>query len=62
MCNQQRHVAGKALNERKAEIRIQFKQPGHNLFPDSVRNELVVRIQPNEAIWMKVNAKKLVLK
>eukprot|EP00039_Didymoeca_costata_P018530 m.333840 g.333840 ORF g.333840 m.333840 type:complete len:511 (-) comp17230_c0_seq1:4644-6176(-) len=49
--------AGKALNERKAEIRIQFKQPGHNLFPDSVRNELVVRIQPNEAIWMKVNAK-----
>ncbi len=38
--------AGKALNERKVEIRVQFKPPaagihGHSL--NEMRNELVVR-------------------
>jgi len=51
--------AGKALNERKAEVRIQFKEVPGNIFDDSIRrNELVVRIQPNEAIWLNVINKK----
>lgn len=56
--------AGKALNERKSEIRIQFKQPpgtGH-LFPNTEsgtfpRNELVLRLQPDEAVYMKTVVK-----
>ncbi|KAK9813245.1 hypothetical protein WJX72_011396 [[Myrmecia] bisecta] len=53
--------AGKALNERKAEIRLQFKPPGvalHAQKADELRNELVVRLQPDEAIYMKVVVKK----
>ncbi|VDP92971.1 unnamed protein product [Echinostoma caproni] len=51
--------AGKALNEHKAEIRIQFKDLGTSLFePGSVkRNELVIRVQPNEAVYVKLNTK-----
>lgn len=58
--------AGKALNERKSEIRVQFKKsPGSgHLFPGVgatehglERNELVLRLQPNEAVYMKVNIK-----
>jgi glucose-6-phosphate 1-dehydrogenase len=53
---------GKALNEKKAEVRIQFKECPGNLFAsseDSVanRNELVLRVQPEEAIYMKMNMK-----
>eukprot|EP00729_Bicosta_minor_P016638 gene16638-4456_t len=52
--------AGKALDERKAEIRIQFKDVAGSLFPDgtAARNELVVRIQPDEAVWLKTVGKK----
>eukprot|EP00037_Helgoeca_nana_P028694 m.339358 g.339358 ORF g.339358 m.339358 type:complete len:591 (+) comp27814_c1_seq19:108-1880(+) len=47
--------AGKALDERKAEVRIQFKEVPASIFSQGVRrNELVVRIQPDEAIWLKV--------
>jgi len=52
--------AGKALDERKAEVRIQFQSVGASLFgtdPDKSRNELVIRFQPNEAIYMKMNMK-----
>jgi len=49
---------GKALNERKAEIRIQFKQNPAPLFGEAPRNELVIRVQPNEAVYLKFNAKK----
>ena len=49
--------AGKALNERKAEIRIQFKQNPAPLFPNAPNNELVIRVQPKESVYMKVNAK-----
>eukprot|EP00040_Diaphanoeca_grandis_P005505 m.33129 g.33129 ORF g.33129 m.33129 type:complete len:521 (-) comp16763_c0_seq1:118-1680(-) len=51
--------AGKALNERKAEIRIQFKDvPGDIFgFGNTLRNELVVRIQPDEAVYLKINNK-----
>jgi len=47
---------GKALNERKTEIRIQF-QESSPLFPDMPRNELVIKVQPDEAIYMKFNSK-----
>mmetsp|Transcript_40085 Transcript_40085/g.159431 ORF Transcript_40085/g.159431 Transcript_40085/m.159431 type:complete len:500 (-) Transcript_40085:791-2290(-) len=52
--------AGKALNERKTEIRIQFKRPPASTFmfeTDVPANELVVRVQPGEAIYMKTNVK-----
>ena len=75
--------AGKALNEQKAEVRVQFRDvPGAAFFspPDPTlgsddtptpatsqdqaagvlppRNELVVRLQPNEAMYLKFNLKK----
>jgi len=49
--------AGKALNEAKVEVRIQFHNVAGNLFKDAPRNELVLRIQPSEAIYMKFNNK-----
>lgn len=53
--------AGKALNERKAEIRIQFKPTpaGKALFAgrDIPSNELVMVLQPKEAVYMKTNVK-----
>jgi glucose-6-phosphate 1-dehydrogenase len=54
--------AGKALNERKAEIRIQFKDaPASGFMFDGqtcARNELVLRLQPAEAVYFKINVKK----
>jgi len=47
---------GKALNERKTEIRIQFNHPPANWF-QAPRNELVIRVQPNEAMYLKFSAK-----
>lgn len=57
--------AGKEMEERKSEIRIQFKAaPAADFLFNNVcgekgcpRNELVLRIQPNEAIYMKTNVK-----
>ncbi|GAX27787.1 glucose-6-phosphate 1-dehydrogenase [Fistulifera solaris] len=53
--------AGKALNEGKAEMRIQFKDApaGQFIFQGQAcpRNELVMRMQPKEAIYMKTNVK-----
>lgn len=50
--------AGKALDDRKAEIRIQFKVPGNQLFKDDVSpNELVLRVQPDEAVYLKMSTK-----
>jgi len=52
--------AGKALDERKAEVRIQFKEaPAARFMFDSPvpRNELVIRLQPKESIYMKTNVK-----
>lgn len=48
-----------ALNDRKAEIRIQFKPKPNNLFSDSAvhSNELVISIQPKEMVYMKVMTK-----
>ncbi|ETW00824.1 glucose-6-phosphate dehydrogenase, variant [Aphanomyces invadans] len=53
--------AGKALDERKAEVRIQFREAAGatQMFPNMVipRNELVLRLQPNEAMYLKTNVK-----
>lgn len=60
--------AGKALNERKAEIRIRFKTAPHSstMFRDAssssssssiAPNELVMRLQPNPTIYMRTNVK-----
>eukprot|EP00656_Telonema_subtile_P040016 TRINITY_DN45092_c0_g1_i1.p1 TRINITY_DN45092_c0_g1~~TRINITY_DN45092_c0_g1_i1.p1 ORF type:complete len:502 (+),score=148.69 TRINITY_DN45092_c0_g1_i1:69-1574(+) len=53
--------AGKALDARKAEIRIQFKQaPGLDWMfkgQEFAHNELVLRIQPDEAVYLKCSTK-----
>ncbi len=46
-----------ALNEAKVEVRIQFKDVSQGIFKDISRNELVLRIQPSEAVYLKMNAK-----
>ncbi|CAA7399333.1 unnamed protein product [Spirodela intermedia] len=56
--------AGKALHSRRAEIRVQFRHVPGNLYKrsfgtdlDKATNELVIRVQPDEAIYLKVNNK-----
>jgi glucose-6-phosphate 1-dehydrogenase len=49
--------AGKGLNERFCEVRIKFKPPQGGLY-DVPGNELVMRIQPDEAIYFKVQNKR----
>ncbi|RWS24016.1 glucose-6-phosphate dehydrogenase-like protein [Leptotrombidium deliense] len=49
---------GKAMNEHKSEVRIQYRNPAGDIFDGkSVRNELVIRVQPNEAIYLKLMMK-----
>lgn len=49
-----------ALNEKKAEVRIQFKEVSGDIYPSGElkRSELVMRVQPNEAVYMKLMTKK----
>ncbi|KAG5545798.1 hypothetical protein RHGRI_018080 [Rhododendron griersonianum] len=56
--------AGKALHTKRAEIRVQFRHVPGNLFKrnfgtdlDKATNELVLRVQPDEAIYLKINNK-----
>ena len=56
--------AGKALHTRRAEIRVQFRRVPGNLYMghvgrdlDMATNELVLRVQPDEAIYLKINNK-----
>ncbi|MCP9265815.1 Glucose-6-phosphate 1-dehydrogenase [Dirofilaria immitis] len=51
---------GKALNESKAEVRIQFKEVSGDIYPEGQlkRAELVIRVQPNEAVYIKLMSKK----
>ncbi|GAA0171655.1 dehydrogenase [Lithospermum erythrorhizon] len=56
--------AGKALHKRGAEIRVQFRHVPGNLYKktfgtdlDQATNELVIRVQPDEAIYLKINNK-----
>lgn len=46
-----------ALNESKVEVRVQFKDVTSGIFTDIARNELVFRIQPDEAVYLKINSK-----
>jgi len=52
---------GKGLNERKAEVRIQFRNWPGSLFENAGKpvppNELVLRVQPNESIYLKMLTK-----
>jgi len=53
--------AGKGLDESKCEVRVQFKENNSDkkIFKQEKcpRNELVMRISPNEAVYMKTNVK-----
>ncbi|XP_034696519.1 glucose-6-phosphate 1-dehydrogenase, chloroplastic isoform X2 [Vitis riparia] len=56
--------AGKALHTKGAEIRVQFRHVPGNLYNrnfgtdlDRATNELVIRVQPDEAIYLKINNK-----
>ncbi|KAF6161397.1 hypothetical protein GIB67_009276 [Kingdonia uniflora] len=51
--------AGKALNSRKADIRVQFKDVPGDIFKckKQGRNEFVIRLQPKEAMYMKLTVK-----
>jgi glucose-6-phosphate 1-dehydrogenase len=53
--------AGKAMNEHKTEMRVQFKDvpASEYLFEEKCpRNELVMKMKPTDAIYMKTNVKK----
>ncbi|XP_044413055.1 glucose-6-phosphate 1-dehydrogenase, cytoplasmic isoform [Triticum aestivum] len=52
--------AGKALSSKKAEIRVQFKDAPGDIFrcKKQGRNEFVIRLQPSEAMYMKLTVKK----
>lgn len=50
-------VAGKALNTRKTEIMIHFREIPCPLFGGAVANTLRIRVQPNEAIELQLNNK-----
>jgi glucose-6-phosphate 1-dehydrogenase len=56
--------AGKALESRKAEVRVQFKDAPGDIFKckKQGRNEFVMRLQPNEAMYMKLTVKEPGLK
>lgn len=45
------------MNENKAEVRIQFKDVCNSVFKELDRNELVIRVQPNEGMYLKMNIK-----
>ncbi|XP_068327338.1 glucose-6-phosphate 1-dehydrogenase, chloroplastic [Pyrus communis] len=55
--------AGKALHNKRAEIRVQFRHVPGNLYRDigteldHATNELVIRVQPDEAIVLRINNK-----
>ncbi|KAJ6806767.1 glucose-6-phosphate 1-dehydrogenase, chloroplastic-like isoform X2 [Iris pallida] len=56
--------AGKAVDSKRAEIRVQFRHVPGNLYKksfgmdlDRATNELVIRVQPDEAIYLKINNK-----
>lgn len=51
-------TAGKGLDERLVEVRVTFKKKEFNeLIPDSKPNQLVIRIQPDEAVYMTCSNK-----
>merc|ERR1712032_350581 len=53
--------AGKGLEESKCEVRVQFKENHSDACvfkgQSCPRNELVLRVHPNEAVWLRMNVK-----
>ncbi|ORX60533.1 glucose-6-P dehydrogenase [Hesseltinella vesiculosa] len=49
--------AGKALNAAKVEVRIQFRNVAGSIYRGAARNELVLKVQPDEAVYVKFNNK-----
>jgi glucose-6-phosphate 1-dehydrogenase len=53
--------AGKALDERLTQISIRFKAPVPNIFAEHetmpAGNELVIRIQPDEGLFLRITSK-----
>ncbi|VDN56400.1 unnamed protein product [Dracunculus medinensis] len=51
---------GKALNEKKAEVRIQYKAVSGDIYSpgELKRTELVMRVQPDEAVYIKLMTKR----
>ena len=46
------------MNERKAEVRIQYRDVPGDIFSGKLkRNELVIRVQPGEAVYIKMMTK-----
>lgn len=46
------------MDERISEVRIQYRDELNDIFGGRLkRNELVVRIQPNEAVYVKIMIK-----
>lgn len=46
-----------ALDESKTEIRIQLKDTTDAMLRDTAHNQLIIRIQPDEAVRLKMNTK-----
>jgi glucose-6-phosphate 1-dehydrogenase len=58
LCKRYDFVCTHTHTQRKAEVRIQFKRPPGTLFEHVEGfNELVLRVQPNEAVYLKTIAK-----
>lgn len=49
--------AGKGLDERLAEVRVRFKKQSYNELIPGQPNELIIRIQPNEGIYLRCTNK-----
>ena len=49
--------AGKAMESKQVTVRIQFRNEIRPFVDEAVRNELVIRAQPDEAVYMKINVK-----
>lgn len=49
--------AGKALDEARVEVRVQFRNVTGAFYNDLAHNELVLTIQPNEGIHVRINNK-----
>ncbi|KAG5468097.1 hypothetical protein LSCM1_02066 [Leishmania martiniquensis] len=49
--------AGKAVEQKYVAIRIQFKDEAHPYGDATQRNELVIRAQPSEAMYIKITTK-----
>ena len=50
--------SGKALDDKRTEIVIQFRRPPHMMFPQDIGpNVLAIQVQPNEGLHLEFQAK-----